>query len=150
VETWELIARERVRDTIATYTHEGDRFRLEEFAGCFTDDGVLENKNAWTAKGRADIIAKLSAPGPEGAVRPGFFVRHFIANIRFVSVAKERIETTEYFVVYTNDGVDHWGRYRDVLVPVGERWLFEHRYVAIDAYAPDSWAQRQQARFQEP
>jgi hypothetical protein len=30
------------------------------------------------------------------------------------------------------------GRYRDRLVPVGERWLIAHRFVSTDWRAPDS------------
>jgi hypothetical protein len=48
-------------------------------------------------------------------------------------------ETAAYFQVTTQRGLDHWGRYRDVLVPVGDRWLFQHRLVAVDAAVPGGW-----------
>ena len=39
----------------------------------------------------------------------------------------------------TDIGLDHWGRYRDRLVPVGERWLLAQRSVKTDGYAPGSF-----------
>jgi hypothetical protein len=65
-----------------------------------------------------------------------------VTNLRFASLAPNRAETTAYFVVFTPTGADHWGRYRDVLVPHGDRWLFAHRLVAVDAAAPGSWHDR--------
>ncbi|MBL7497847.1 nuclear transport factor 2 family protein [Frankia sp. CNm7] len=151
MENWEIVAREQVRDTVAAYNHSGDRFLLEELAACFTEDGVLESKGDWVARGRKEIIATLSGvrateavPGQEGAVearRPSF-VRHFLTNLRFDAVSPERIQTSAYFAVLTAAGLDHWGRYRDVLVPAEGRWLIAHRVVRTDAMVPDSPFQR--------
>ena len=52
VELWELSAREACRDTLAQYTHSGDRYLLEEFAGAFCEDGVLEIRGAEPLQGR--------------------------------------------------------------------------------------------------
>ena len=38
----------------------------------------------------------------------------------------------------TEIGLDHYGRYRDNFVPVGDAWLIKHRYVSTDWRAPDS------------
>ncbi|MBX6390835.1 MAG: nuclear transport factor 2 family protein [Frankia sp.] len=140
---WELVAREQVRDTIATYNHSGDRGRLADLAACFTPDGVLEARDLWVARGREEIIARLSgveektAATAAGTARPAF-VRHHVTNLRFESVTPERITTAAYFAVLTPAGLDHWGRYRDVLVPYEGRWLIAHRVVRTDAFAPGS------------
>lgn len=142
MDDWELAARESVRDTVAAYTQAGDRSRLDDLAACFTADGVLEVKGMPEARGRSEIVAMLSgATGTaDPAARPVHgFVRHFIANLQFQTVAPGRIETAAYFVVFTAHGPDHWGRYRDVFVPVGERWLLAHRRVTVDARAPGSY-----------
>lgn len=145
MEDWELSARELVRDTIARYTHAGDRFRLEVLAGCFMEEGVLEIKGREPARGRAAIVRMLSDTGKTDAPpAPGFFVRHFVANVAFDQVAPDRIDASSYFMVVTDQGPDHWGRYRDVFRPVGEHWLLEHRLVAIDAMREGGW-QAQQA-----
>ncbi|WP_045875101.1 nuclear transport factor 2 family protein [Pseudofrankia sp. DC12] len=155
MEPWELIAREQVRDTVAAYNHSGDRFLLDELAACFTADGVLESKG-WAAHGRAEIVRTLSGvratepaaaddaadgDAAAGARRPPF-VRHFVTNLRFDEVTPERIRASAYFAVLTAAGLDHWGRYRDVLVPAEGRWLFAHRVVRTDAMVPDSLFQR--------
>jgi hypothetical protein len=145
VETWELVAREQVRDTIAAYNHCGDRFLLDELAACFTPDGILESKGDWVARGRSEIVATLSgvrAPaggGPAAASSPRpAVVRHFLTNLRFEEVTPRQIRTAAYFAVITGAGLDHWGRYRDVLVPADGRWLIAHRLVRTDAMVADS------------
>ena len=45
---------------------------------------------------------------------------------------------SSYFLALTNIGVDHWGRYRDVLVPVDGRWLFASREAVADGFSPES------------
>lgn len=180
MEMWELVARERVRDTVAAYSHAGDRFRIEELASCFTPDGVLAVKSRSPARGREEIVRMLTGgrpsrdgdaappptpadgagprdhagpqddagprqPAPKGSdAEARWFVRHFVTNLRFDRVTPERIETSAYFVVFTPNGPDHWGRYRDVLVPVGERWLFAYRLAAMDAAVDDSYTNRDQ------
>lgn len=82
-----------------------------------------------------------AAPGESPLTESGkkFFQRHFVANLTFDLITPERIDTRAYFVVFGPDGADHWGRYRDVFVPVGDSWLIAHRVAALDAMAPDSF-----------
>ena len=65
-------------------------------------------------------------------------VRHHVSSIRFAGVARDRVDVTSYFAVHTDIGLDHWGRYRDVLVPWDGRWLFASRKIAVDAFSADS------------
>lgn len=146
METWELVAREQVRNRYAAYNHAGDRFRLDELAACFAEDGVLEIKGNAPVTGRRAIVALLSGARREtdpGAEVPQ--IRHFVANLAFTAVAPDRIESAAYFQVLTQHGLDHWGRYRDVLVPVDGDWLFAHRLVAVDAMTPGGWYATQQS-----
>jgi hypothetical protein len=139
MEGWELLAREQVRQTYAAYNHAGDRFRIADFAGLFTHDGVLEIKGSEPVAGREEIEQMLTGardPQPADEIP---LIRHFVANLWFTFVDPARIESTAYFQVLTQHGLDHWGRYRDVLVPVGDRWLFQHRLVAVDAAIPGGW-----------
>jgi hypothetical protein len=139
-----LHARECVRDTVARYTHAGDGGKLTELAECFTPDGTLEVKSRSSATGRDAIVQMLgggAAPDEKPRATSGrkFFQRHFVANLAFDSITPDRIETRAYFVVFGPDGADHWGRYRDVFVPVGDHWLIAHRFVAVDTTAPGSF-----------
>jgi hypothetical protein len=144
VQTWELVAREQVRNRYAAYNHSGDRFRLDDLVACFAEDGVLEIKGAAPLTGRTAIRDLLSGsrtePAPDAEVPQ---IRHFVASLVFTSVAADRVESSAYFQVLTQHGLDHWGRYRDVLVPVGGDWLFQHRLVAVDAMTPGGWYSRQ-------
>lgn len=143
MEIWELVAREQVRNRYAAYNHAGDRFQLEELVACFAEAGVLEIKGAAPVTGRTAIRDLLSGvrtePASDAEVPQ---IRHFVANLVFTSVAPDRIESSAYFQVLTQHGLDHWGRYRDVLVPVDGDWLFEHRLVAVDAMTPGGWYSR--------
>jgi hypothetical protein len=139
MEMWELVAREQIRDIYTDYTHAGDRMRLPDLADCFTEDGELEVKNLFAVRGRAAIAAQLATPANSApATTERFFVRHFISNLRFAEVSPELIHTTAYFAVFTPAGPDHWGRYRDELVPAGDRWLFRRRAVFVDSAVPGS------------
>jgi hypothetical protein len=149
VEIWELTAREACRDTLAQYTHSGDRYQLEEFAGAFCEDGVLEIRGADPLQGRDAIMgrfggssaaarAQTDAATARGAGAVRRIVRHNVTNIRFESLQPDEAVVASYFTVITHIGLDHMGRYRDRFVPVGERWLIAHRFVSTDWRAPDS------------
>jgi hypothetical protein len=140
METWELVVRESVRQTLADYTAATDRFDLAALGACFGPDGVLEfTGGADPLTGPADIESGLASAmaGPPSGKAPTY-VRHHVSSIRFDSVARDRVEVSSYFAVFTDVGLDHWGRYRDVLAPVDGRWLFSHRRIRVDGFAPDS------------
>jgi hypothetical protein len=42
------------------------------------------------------------------------------------------------YTVFSDIGLDHFGRYRDRFVPVGDRWLIAHRIVTMDWRSPQS------------
>jgi hypothetical protein len=142
----ELIARESVRDTYTRYNHAGDRGRLDELAECFTEHGILELKGRFRAQGRREIVEALTDATSEvpRAERPPpgmhHIMRHYVTNLLFTSVDAERIRSEAYFAVFLVDAVDHWGRYRDELVPVDGRWLFDHRRVSLDGRRQESTA----------
>jgi hypothetical protein len=149
MELWELVARECCRDTLAQYTHAGDRYQLDQFAGVFCEDGLLEIRGQPPLRGRAAIMARFGgAPGAQqaqnvaaaarqtGALRR--IVRHTVTNVRFEAVSPAEATVASYFTVFTEIGLDHMGRYRDRLVPMEDRWLIAHRFVSTDWRAPES------------
>jgi hypothetical protein len=162
MEQWELSARECCRDTLAQYSHAGDRYLLDEFAGAFCEDGVLEIRGQPPLRGRAAIVERFG--GATAAIHareaartaraeetdaPSRIVRHSVTNIRFESVTLSEATVASYFTVFTEVGLDHMGRYRDRLVPVGDRWLIAHRFVSTDWRAPDSVFRAQQPPAQQ-
>ncbi len=145
MELWQLEARESIRETIAAYAHAGDRMKLAELAEQFTEDGVLEIKGREPAVGRAAIVAMLEAAtgaGDEAKRRASadgpFYLRHNVSSTRIESISREEARVASYFLVVSPIGPDHWGRYRDLMVPVGRRWLFKPRFVSVDGYAEGS------------
>jgi hypothetical protein len=148
MELWELTAREACRDALAQYTHAGDRYLLEEFAAAFCEDGILEIRGSAPLQGRAAIMERFGGTGEATRVRqsagavgnggPRRVVRHNVTNVRFEAVSPTEATVASYFTVFTEIGPDHMGRYRDRLVPVGERWLIAHRFVSVDWRSPDT------------
>ncbi|OCB17347.1 hypothetical protein A5675_04570 [Mycobacterium malmoense] len=142
MEVWELDIRESVRQTLADYTAATDRFDLRGLAACFAPEGVLEfTGGAQPLTGPAAIesglgVAMSKDSDPERQTPT--IVRHHVSSIRFGSVARDRVEVSSYFAVHTDIGLDHWGRYRDVLVPRNGRWFFAHRRITVDAFAAGS------------
>ncbi|MGH3676846.1 MAG: nuclear transport factor 2 family protein [Mycobacterium sp.] len=140
VEIWELSIRESVRQTLADYTAGTDRNRLDDIAACFAPTGVLEFSGGEPMVGPAAIVAGLGAQAQRfraGPV-PLTHVRHHVSSVRFGAVARDRVEVSSYFLALTDIGVDHWGRYRDVLIPVADRWLFASREAIVDGFSADS------------
>jgi len=144
---WELAAREHIRDTLARYNWAGDAGRLQELAETFCADGVLEIPGTPPLRGRAEIVAFLS--GITGTIAAGAdvkpIVRHNVANVLFTLVTRDQAHVSCYFTVVTHVGLDHVGRYRDALVPVGDTWLIKHRKVSTDWAAVDSVMARQRS-----
>jgi SnoaL-like domain len=148
VETWELVAREQIRDTLARYNWSGDAGRIDDLAETFCADGVLEIRGLAPLSGRSEIAAFLGgvtgnvATGANDAeVKP--IVRHNIANVLFTELTPNQAHISSYFTVVTHLGLDHFGRYRDTLVPDGDTWLIKHRKVSTDWAAPNSAMTRQ-------
>jgi hypothetical protein len=143
----ELVAREEIRDLVARYAHLADRGRFADLAALFTADGVLEPGEEPAAHGRAAIEAFLGGTGQDlAAARPLRLIRHYVANHRIEIDAPQRARGEAYFLVVTDRGVDHWGRYRDEYRREGDRWLFARRRARLDGFAPDSWsAERRRA-----
>src|SRR6516225_9964629 len=142
---WELVARERIRDTLARYNWSGDAGRLDGLAETFCPDGVLEIRGLEPLRGRTAIASFLggvtgTVAGSAG-VKP--VVRHNVANVLFTGLTAGRAEVSSYFTVVTHIGLDHFGRYRDTLVPDGDAWLIKHRKVSTDWAAPNSAMARQ-------
>jgi SnoaL-like domain len=140
MELWEIVVRESVRQTLADYTAGTDRNRLDDIAACFAPDGELKISGSGPMVGTAAIVAGLGGQVRRFAAGdvPLTHVRHHVSSMRFGLLTAERVEASSYFLAVTNIGVDHWGRYRDVLVPVGDRWLFSSREASADGFSPDS------------
>ncbi|WP_234834846.1 nuclear transport factor 2 family protein [Mycolicibacterium stellerae] len=140
MQIWELAIRESVRQTLADYTAGTDRNRITDVAACFTPDGILKISRGEPMVGPDAIVAALRMQVDRFATAavPLTHVRHHVSSVKFGVVTRDRVEVSSYFLAVTNIGVDHWGRYRDVLVPVDGRWLFASREAVADGFSPES------------
>jgi SnoaL-like domain len=145
VELWELSAREAVRHTIASYTYAADNGRFDDVAALFAVDGVLEVQGIGGAKaeGRDAIRGFFLGVGSDVVTTaPPGRMQHHVTSLRVEVVSATEANAACYFTVMTGAGVDHWGRYKDRLVPdaASDRWLFAHRLVRTDGRTPGGWA----------
>jgi SnoaL-like protein len=140
VEMWELVAREQIRDTLARYNWSGDAGRVDALAETFCAEGLLEIRGRPPLRGRSEIASFLS--GVTGSVAGDVdvkpVVRHNVANVLFTGLTPQEAHVSSYFTVVTHIGLDHFGRYRDTLVPDGDTWLIKHRKVSTDWAADNS------------
>ena len=144
----ELRAREQIRDIISRYNHAGDRGRIEELAACFAEDGVLEIAGTGEFAGRAAIIEQLRGVVAEGAravEAPRVF--HHVSSIKIEFTSFDEARAYSYFLVFTEVGLDHWGRYSDRFKLRAGDWEFAHRRVRVHGATPNS---RMAQEFQVP
>jgi hypothetical protein len=143
----ELLAREAIRHTIASYTIAGDRLKADELAAQFTDDGVLESEGVKGAdlfrhEGQAAIRDWLLGWGTRAAQQPATprptFVRHHLGTCKLDFSSATDARGCTYWVAHTDIGPDHSGYYLDTFRRVGARWLIAHRRVRLDWRAPNS------------
>lgn len=85
MELWELVARERIRDTLARYNWSGDALRLEELTKTFCEDGALELRGREPVRGRGAIIQLLggAVAAPNASAKASGvkrIVRHNVTN----------------------------------------------------------------------
>jgi hypothetical protein len=143
----ELLARESIRQTMASYTIAGDRLRTEDFIAVFTEDAVLASEgvpeeDAFRYEGREAIREWIARWGSrtEGAVRAhqAAFVRHHLSTSSIELIWPHTAKARTYWVAYTDVGADHCGQYIDTFRKTGESWLIAQRKVRLDWRSPAS------------
>jgi uncharacterized protein (TIGR02246 family) len=131
------MARDAIRDLAAAYAHAADRGRFDDLAALFAPQGVLELDDGRRMTGREAIVAFLRDTADTAlpdAPRPRL-VRHHVASHRIVVEGPHAAHGWAYFVVFTERGPDHWGRYRDAYVHTAHEWRFASRHVRVDGRA---------------
>jgi hypothetical protein len=130
---------EAIRHTISSYTYYADRGLFDELVALFTVDAVLEVRGIGGARVQGHDALRAFFTGVNVDPPPGR-MQHHVASVWIDVVSPERAHASSYFSVVTGAGLDHWGRYRDELVCVDDRWLFSHRLVRTDGVTPGGWA----------
>jgi len=140
METWELVARESIRDLVARYNASGDAGRFETMLELFTDDAVLVVPDG-THQGRENIRVFFESVAIGNGRRPGGrLIRHFTATHQIDVLDPDAARGRCYYQVLTDAGLDHWGRYVDRYRRTDAGWRFQERRVSIDGTVPGGWA----------
>jgi hypothetical protein len=142
----ELLARESIRHTLASYNMAGDRFRIEAFLAVFTEDAVLESAGATPGEGfrceGREAIGRFMTdlqdmPRPASIEAPRF-VRHHLTTCLIELTGPESANVRTYFNVHTQIGPDHAGYYVDRFRKTGDRWLIAERRIRTEWRASNS------------
>ena len=142
----ELLAREAIRHSIATYTIAGDIRDRDAFMTVWAEEAVFEFAEfpplpGFRFRGLAEIDPAtrwLRYGEMEKALGGSSFLRHNLTTSPIELSAPDRANARTYFVVFTDIGPDHSGTYDDVIVRRGDRWLIAHRRIRLDWRSPDS------------
>jgi hypothetical protein len=147
MEPWEVAAREAIRDLVARYAHAADSGRFDDLVALFTADGVLRLPGDRDARGHAAIREFLGGTNQSlRAKTTTMLIRHHLSNLRIDVTSATEATGAVYFLVITERGLDHWGRYRDVYAALDGRWLFAERRVRLEGWTPGSWAAERHGR----
>lgn len=139
----ELKVRIGAAHLLATYQYLADSGKTRQLAALFAPDGVLE-------------VAGAAYRGPDGVL--GFFqntknafmaadilpARHHLSSIYIDPRPDGCAHTYACFQFIGTRGLDHWGVYRDVVLPDhvagAGGWRFAHRRVEVEGCSPNSAA----------
>ena len=126
----ELKARVAIADRLSRLAYAGDARKADDYAACFTEDGVLVlGEPVGPIEGREAIrrwMAGRSAFTPASGASPGF-VSHHITSSRIDVTGPETAEGRSNFLVTTTAGIDHNGYYDDSFRLEGGAWLIARR-----------------------
>jgi ketosteroid isomerase-like protein len=138
-----LAAREAIRDLVVAYAHAADRGRFDDLVALFTPDGTIEMDDGRTFTGSDAIREFLTGSAASlGEATGGRYVRHHVSSQRVLVESKEQARSFAYFMVVTERGPDHWGRYHDTCVRTADGWRVARRRIRVEGWTPGSWAGR--------
>lgn len=151
MDPWELEAREQIRDLVARYNVNGDSGRLEAVLELFAPDALVavgDRRYRGIEQIRSLFETAVAETRDSAATRS--FVRHFTASHQVDLFDPQRATGRCYFLVLTQDGLDHWGRYLDEYGRQGDRWRFRSRAIHVDGRLAGGWSDRTEARLGPP
>ena len=143
METWELIARERIRDLVARYNANGDSGRIDAMMALFAPDATLEVQGRAPLTGSDAIRAFFT--GIARGEHHSFELKslhHHTATHQIDIIDRQSATGRCYYAVYTQHGLDHWGRYIDEYCQLGDAWKFRRRVVRVDGFTPGGWGEQ--------
>lgn len=125
------IARDQIRNLVATYNNCGDRGRIDEFVEVFAPDGVLEISQQ-RLEGGAAIHRELSSIA--GGTRSDVDLagsRHQLTTTRIEILDEDQAQGWIYFFVSRRGTILQEGTYMDRYVKTPAGWRIAHRRVKM-------------------
>jgi hypothetical protein len=141
METWELLARESIRDLVARYNANGDSGRIARVLELFAPDAMMEitseGGETRTYRGVGEIETIFTGAIETFRAEAGRrdqpeYVRHCVATHQIDVGDRQHAKGRCYFFVIRADGLDHWGRYVDEYEERDGRWRFTYRKVTTE------------------
>lgn len=124
-----------VMHTLSVYHIGLDNGDFEMVGRTFAEDALLEQSNGNQVSGRAAICEAFRFRREkrfENVDRDAVFQRHNLTT-RFIEIIDDSEATsTSYFMVTSEIGLDHSGRYFDRLSRREGGWQITHRRISID------------------
>jgi 3-phenylpropionate/cinnamic acid dioxygenase small subunit len=128
--------RARIFDLNARYCLSVDERRFDDWASCFTPDGVFDAPPLGRFQGRAELIRCVAEYAKAlGDARQ----RHLITNISLDLEAERGTGVSNFTLYVTRNGATQFmgvGTYRDELRKLKGEWYFHNREVSMDTNPP--------------
>jgi hypothetical protein len=141
----EVRARAEIQATMARYVRFVDIGRPDELARLFTTPMVYDMGAGNVVRSPEELITAVEALKETFSNSPGLSgrLRHHVSSVVIEFDGPKAARATSAFQAISAAGLDHWGVYKDELVPVGEQWLFTRRAVVLEG-ATDASPMRDQ------
>ena len=136
----EIIAREQIRHTLAAHNQAGDSNDSEGWIATFTHDAILEAPGIHLSGYEALYAWKTS----HTIFAETAFRSHHVSSILINLLSAQTATARSNWLVTTDIGPDHSGRYSDRFRKTGEGWLIEHRKIEILWRASNSFLEEAQ------
>jgi hypothetical protein len=133
-------ARLELAELLAAYYRLGDSGRIEEQAGLFEPDGVVELHGRGRFVGRQAIVAAYRGLNENHVSDPAVtYIRHFSSNYTLDVPSPTEASGEGYWLLLDNRGLARWGRCRDwYRRGEGGPWRFSRRLVRTDPRVEDA------------
>jgi hypothetical protein len=138
-----LEVRAGVTALLTTYQYLADTGKIDRLAQLFAPDGVLEIGDE-TFCGRDEVLGLFTRTSGRFVDADFLPARHHLSSIHVEPQPDGSARAYACFQFIGTRGLDHWGTYRDLVVPAdssatdGEGWCFARRRVITEGFAPGS------------
>jgi ketosteroid isomerase-like protein len=122
-----LVAYEQIRHTLAAYNHAGDSNDAHAYAATFTEDAIFEAPGFRLCGRLAIYDWKMKHTIFAAAA----FRIHHVSSVLIDLISADTAKARSNWLVTTNIGTDHAGRYRDLFRKSENGWCIAHRQVDI-------------------